>query len=362
LLNATAMMNIPPMMKHTAWIAYVGLAFGLGLATGCKSDEQKAFEAEMDQVHKEIAAEKAAEAKRKPIDVELFGKTVAAPSGPLSKLRIGMPVAEARAAAPELFEDEDGYQLVDHPDYKDTNLGVGLDHDTKSKVSSLDVSFPTVGKDVLVAAWGPGIEGKDTIDKPIVYWFNPATGWRAILGEGFDNLKVEFDQYTPYEKLLGEGKDKLGFEPQSTLGATAADIKARFGALAIERNQAQAEADRKNLEAFAEQKLDDLGAPKPDIKLELPPTEYESYLTTVNFHFDEANKVESLRVGISYAGVPAAKEQIFAAIKKKWGEPKEIEEYGQKVLLFNENPRVEVEDDTIINSWDITISPLAPPE
>ena len=50
-------------------------------------------------------------------------------------------------------------------------------------------------------------------------------------------------------------------------------------------------------------------------------------------------------------------EVEMARLKKKWGEPKEEEKYGDKLYVFGEDPRIEVKEDTISNKWDISVEP-----
>src|SRR5262245_53769650 len=86
-------------MKTRSWV------MALVLVAGCKGDSGKSLEP------------------------AVFGKAVA-PPGDLAKIKIGMPVPEARKAAGSLVpEDKDSYKTTASP-YSGMKYGVGVDEDT----------------------------------------------------------------------------------------------------------------------------------------------------------------------------------------------------------------------------------------
>ena len=104
------------------------------------------------------------------------------------------------------------------------------------------------------------------------------------------------------------------------------------------------------------QKLDILGDAVASTNIDLLPTEFGSTFTRVSPTL-EGGKIIRFRVGIDYEPFPAAKDEIFAMLKAKWGDPKEQEKYGKKQFVFNAaKPLVVVEDDDITKKWDIEVS------
>ena len=53
----------------------------------------------------------------------------------------------------------------------------------------------------------------DELDKPKLFWFNPEKKIRATIHQGYGKEnEVNFEPYLPAKELVGEGKEKLGFE------------------------------------------------------------------------------------------------------------------------------------------------------
>lgn len=308
--------------------------------------------------------EKKAEAPKveaKPIET-LFTGTAPALPAPYKGLKPGMTADEAKAIFPAMPEDD----TVKVPEYPDVRFNVDFDKKTK-KIKRFYFDLPKdKAEAALTKAWGAPTQGETTIKKPISYWFNGETGLRATLEEGFGgDMKVELSAYTPAEKFLGAEGTAFAFEAkQAILGATIEDLRKGYATELVEKSQADADADRKKMEAMMgaenKQKLAALGGPKPSAYLDFPPTEFGSYWTRVNLTFDDAGKVSRFRTSLDYRAHPAAKDPLFALLKKKLGEPKEEEKYGKKLFVFGDKPRVEVEEDTISHAWDIEIEAPAP--
>ncbi len=297
------------------------------------------------------AADKAAPEKDPK---ELFAAKIPELPAPLAKLDFGMTAEEAAKAAPEITK---GY--AKSKEYKGTYVGYYVPKDS-NKLMSMRVVVEAEGADVekiLTAAWGEPKRGTE-LENPKLFWFNPDKGIRATVSKGYGKEKeVQFDAYLPAKSLLGEGKDKLGFETSRLLGATPDDLKKNYAKYLEELTKERAEQQRADLEKFAGKKLEVLGEASASTHLDLLPTEYGSSFTRVNPTL-EGGKIVRFRVGLDYKPFPPAKEELFAMLKAKWGEPKEQEDLGRKQWLFNAAaPRVVVENDDISKKWDIEVSP-----
>jgi hypothetical protein len=333
------------MNKHWLWV--------LLMATACGSKKEGGAAASGD---KAVSGEQGTEAKA--LSPDFFGKTPT-PPGLLAKLKWGMPEADARKAVPVMFSgyvnsDKDFFGHKD-PAYADVNYSLGVDKD-KHVVSRENVTVPKSAQAMITAAWGPGKEGK-TVIGPRTFWFDPASGWRAYVEPGMDNIAVEFHPYLPVAKLLGDGPDTLGFAPQGLIGATLDDLRKRFPDTIVERSQAQAAADQRDASKFAGQDLSKkLGKAHADVSLDLPPTEFGEFETPVNFMWSDDGKVVDAWFGIPYEAYAPAKDEIHAAIEKKWGAGKPTEYLGEKATMYRDKaPFVIVTDDTISHEWDVRL-------
>ncbi len=338
---------------------FVSAFLAAALITGCsKKDSASSDKPASSDKGKDSPSEKPAPPTAQ-VTAEFFGKVVA-PPGALAKLAIGQAEADARAAAPALFPKPKGdYQLSDAP-FVGVNFGVGLDKETK-KVSRLTLSLPAAAnaKAMLEAAWGKGKDAKDSIDKPRTYWFDAATGWRAHLEQGFgDDMNLEFDKYLPAVALLGDGAEGLGFAPQGILGATVAELRTRFPTTIVETDAAKAAADQAKVGAFAGSDVaKELGEAKPSVRLDLPPTEWESYWTRIQITFGDDNKVKDVWFDLPYEAYGPAKDELKATLEKKWGAPKESKDYSGALWIYRaDKPSVIVKDDDISKAWNVRIS------
>lgn len=299
-----------------------------------------------------VAGDKVAATEKDP--KELFTSKVPELPGPLAKLTFGMSEAEVTKAVPEI---DGGYAKA--AEYKDTWLGYYIP-DKGKKLQSVRVVVEAEGADIekiLTAAWGEPKRGTE-LDQPKLFWFNADKGIRATISKGYGKEKeVQFEAYLPAAKLLGEGKDKLGFETSPLLGASYDDLKKNYANYLEVLTKEEAEQQREQIEKMTGQKLDVLGEATASTNIDLPPTEYGSSFTRVNPTL-EGGKIVRFRVGIDYEPLPAAKDEIFAMLKAKWGEPKEQEDLGRKQWVFNAAaPKVVVEDDDISKKWDIEVTP-----
>src|SRR5690349_1059994 len=147
---------------------------------------------------------------------DLFTAKVPELPGPLAKLTFGSSLDDVKKAAPEL---EDGYAKA--KEYKDTYFGYYVPDSGKKVLTSVRVAIEGDGADlekILVAAWGEPKRGTE-LDKPKLYWFNAEKKIRATMHKGYGKEnEVQFEPYLPAKELLGEGKEKLGFETTPLLG------------------------------------------------------------------------------------------------------------------------------------------------
>lgn len=318
----------------------LALCFGV---TAC-DDKAKSDDAKADS--KEEAKKETP--KKDPVELLKASKTPELP-GPLAGLKFGMTAEEAKAAAPVL---EDGGKFLE--EYNGAYFSYYIPDDGgKLKSASLQVEGSDMAK-ILTEAWGEPSKGED-LGKPKFFWFNEAKKMRATVSQGYGKEnEVQFEAYLPAKELLGEGKETLGFEKadRPLLGATHADLSSKYADVLEELTKEEAEKQRENIKKLTGH---DLGEASPSSNIDLLPTEYGSQFTRVNPHFAEDGKIDRFRVGIDFEPFPAAKDEILGMIKAKWGEPKEEEKYGKKILVFSDSPRVVVEEDTISKKWDIEV-------
>lgn len=280
-------------------------------------------------------------------------------------LRPGMTLAEAKA----LFAGMPDEDTVKDTAFPDVYFAVGFDQDAQS-VSRLYFSLPgEKAKELIEAKWGPGLATED-MGREQWLWFNPKAGLRATLKPGFgEDWDLEITRYVAYKSWLGEGPE-LAFEaPGALLGATADQLRETYADEVVEKSKEEARADRKKLEAMVGGEVKQLGAPKPSLFLSYPPTEFDALWTRVHFTFgkggakggakgsDDAaqDTVQRFWFSLPWEPHPPAKEEMFALFKAKWGEPTQGESLGEKVWVFGGPRRIEVKDNDITKTWDISV-------
>ena len=90
-------------------------------------------------------------------------------------------------------------------------------------------------------------------------------------------------------------------------------------------------------------------APGKELGILLLPTEWERAATRIALSTSNG-KVHALSFALPYKPHPEARDTLLELFKKKWGEPKELED--SKALLFHEeDPRIEIKDDTEHGAW-----------
>lgn len=259
----------------------------------------------------------------KPLTADFFGKT-AAPPGEFARLRVGMPADEAAKII------GDPLAVSEYVDAGPDNVSIiaQTSSDTNT-VTSVRMLLPKASKELLTQAWGAGLSAKDSIDRPLTVWLDPATGWRATWEEQGvgDQGSLEFSNYLALPALLGDSGDGLAAFPTPVLGATRDELAKAYPA-----------TYRADDEVF-----------------ELAPTAWGSLWTRVNTTFDDAGKLTAIRFGIPYQGHATAKADLQAAFEKRWGAPTPGEDLGRPVLVFRDSPpKIVVSDETITGEWQIT--------
>ena len=320
-------------------------ALSLALLAGCDGEDKKSDDGE-------AKAEEKAEPK-KPM-AELFaGKNVELPP-PLAALKFGSSEADAEKAFAGITT-----KLVDLEAYEgDISAGSFSTERGEAKVlTSVRLSIPTKGdelKKMLTEKWGEPRELED-LGKPVFAWFNPENGLRAQLKESFsaDKKDLEFSAYMPFEKLIGTDKAKFGFETEPLIGMDLAGLNKHYGEVLEKLTKEQAQKKREEMKKMFGDKIDMLGEAQASTDIKLPPTELESFTTTVWPRFNkETGKIESVRFTIPHESEKGADQKLMDAMKKAWGEPEEEEKYGKKRYVFSEEPFIVVED-SIGRSWEI---------
>ncbi|MGE5184202.1 MAG: hypothetical protein ACM31C_19165 [Acidobacteriota bacterium] len=248
----------------------------------------------------------AAPAAKQPLTAALFGKTVA-PPGPLAKLQFGM-------------SDKAAQQQLEAANTANTLEGVhwwlGIPRN-EGKLDDVLVEFPTAKRGVVAEAWGPG-KDTDRGGKPVTVWFNPDTGVRATLGDDGDHSTLRFEPYTPLAKLLGDGP-QIAMLAKPLTKLSLADAAKAYPDL----------ADK-------------------DGHLWLPPTEWEFGGGTPLSPYPIEGPIQSVAFSIPYRkGDASSKAEVMAAIEKKWGKVKAVDELDPKTKIYSKaKPHVEVYEDS----------------
>jgi hypothetical protein len=96
-----------------------------------------------------------------------------------------------------------------------------------------------------------------------------------------------------------------------------------------------------------------------DLVLTLLPTEWDRFGTRVTLAVTGTGasaKVRELSFAVPWKGHPEARDSLFELFKKKWGEPKEVNDDGKTYVVFrDDSPRVEVREDDAHGAWQIVM-------
>jgi hypothetical protein len=261
------------------------------------------------------------------LTTDFFGAHVV-PPGDLSKLRIGMKLADAKTLAPGPVAARAGVPL----DVDGVTARVTID-DKSATVHSISLNVPAAAEQLITEAWGTGQEATE-YNKQIHVWPDPETGWRATLRDALGTSKdLAFDQYIPAAQLLGDQPDRLDGLPKPVLGKTLDEVKKSYKDVVVVM-------------------------PNKELELTLLPTEwalaYDRSGTRVTLRMS-GGKVREVEFSIPWKSHPDARNELLELFKHKWGDPKEIDENnGKTLLLFHDDePRVEIREDDTRGAWSI---------
>ena len=247
---------------------------------------------------------------------EFFGSHVI-PPGDLAKLRTGMKLADARALVPNIIASRTGI-----PTSVDGVREFVTIDDKLGTVRSIYLNLPPHAEDLIAEAWSEGWKASE-LGHTVLVWPDPNTGWRATLRDarGYSH-DLAYDNFLPASHLLGDQPDSLDGLPAPILGRSVEEVK----------------------KAYA----DNL-APGKELAILLLPTEWERAQTRISLYV-QSGKIHAVNFALPYKPHPEARDTLLELFKKKWGEPKELED--SKALVFHEDdPRVEIKDDTEHGAW-----------
>jgi len=251
---------------------------------------------------------------------DFFGSHVI-PPGELAKLRIGMKLADARTLAPNIIASRTGIPTsVDG-----VREFVSID-DKLGTVRSIYLNLPPHAEDLIAEAWSEGWKATE-LGHTVLVWPDPTTGWRATLRDALGySHDLAYDNFIPASHLLGDQPDSVDGLPQPILGRPVDEVKKAY--------------------------KDDL-LPGKELALSLPPTEWDRNITRIALATSDG-KIRKLAFSLPYKPHPEARDTLLDLFKRKWGEPKDLED--SKALLFHEeDPRVEIRDDTEHGAWVVEL-------
>lgn len=255
---------------------------------------------------------------------EFFGPHVV-PPGDLGKLRIGMPVAEARRLAPGPVSMRSGIATK----YDGVREFVAID-DKAGTVRSIYLNLPETAEELIGRAWGPGAAATMPVNKPVKVWHDPETGWRAILRPALGRSRdLVFENYLPAVALFGDQPDSLEALREPVLGKTVDEVKRKY------KGQVRRQGR--------------------DIILTLPPTEWDRFATQLLLDVS-GGRVRAIKLAVPYKLHPRARDTLLELFTAKWGVPEEIVDAGKPTFVFRpEAPRVEIRDDPEYGAWRVEI-------
>lgn len=256
------------------------------------------------------------------LTAEFFGSHVS-PPGELAKLRIGMKVAEARALAPGPVSAQAGVPTS----IDGVREFVSID-EKSGTVRSIYLNLPARAEDIITEAWSEGWKATEPVGKTVLVWPDPTTLWRATLRPALGySHDLAYDNYLAAAQLFGDQPDQLDGLPEPILGRTVDEVKQSYRDKVVVQGK--------------------------ELVLLLPPTEWERFATRIVLT-TSGGKVKAMSFALPYKPHPEARAVQLELFKQKWGEPRELGEGRWASLLFrDENPRVEISDDTEHGAWQV---------
>jgi hypothetical protein len=255
---------------------------------------------------------------------EFFGPHVV-PPGDLGKLRIGMPLAEARTLASGPVSVRSGIATK----YDGVREFVAID-DKLGVVRSIYLNLPESADPLIMEAWGPGSAATMPVGKAVKVWHDSETGWRATLRPALGRSRdLVFDLYMPAVTLFGDQPDSLEALPEPVLGRSVDDVKRAY--------------------------KDVVAVQGRDLVVTLPPTEWDRFATRIALD-TAGSRVRAISFAVPWKPHPAARDTLLDLFKAKWGLPEEVVENSKPTLVFRkDDPRVEIREDLEHGAWLVEI-------
>jgi hypothetical protein len=258
------------------------------------------------------------------LTTDFFGPHVV-PPGDLGKLRIGMPIAEARTLAPGPVSVRSGIVTK----YDGVREFVAID-DKAGTVRSLYLNVPESTDELISAAWGNGSVATMPVGKTVKVWHDSETLWRATLRPALGRSRdLVFDTYLPAYALFGDQPDSLEALHEPVLGRNVDDVKRAY--------------------------KDNITAQGRDLVITLPPTEWDRFATKIVLD-TSGGRVRAISFAVPWKPHPRARDTLLDLFKAKWGLPEEVVEDSKPTLVFRkDDPRVEIREDLEHGAWQIDI-------
>lgn len=219
-----------------------------------------------------------------PFDRAVLG-SLPHPFGALEVIKPGASREDILTALPNARRDGDEHIVVP---VGVEDLVAKIDIDFTGHLDVVRIRVPDSASALLEKAWGkPTTNGT---------WFDRKKRWRADLDGG----ELMIGSFVPLAELVGKGPDGLA-EKQAILGATPAELTARFGAR-VREVEADGDAEKGSEKRF---------------ELLLPATDVCAYYTTAEAEL-ASGRVSKLHVQ-QCADDESQRRAALAALERAWG-------------------------------------------
>jgi len=213
-----------------------------------------------------------------------------------SPLSLGMPIDDARRAAPALFEQSPLHAVG----LDDVTMSAHADAYRRLGSFVVDLRCATALGD-LTSLWGPPVSGYDVPSKSkLSWWFDPDARLRATLEapDTADKCRLVLDRYLAIAELFGNRADRFGFERDPLIGMSEADV----------------------VRVYSDYVSGPSARPCNAEVLVLPPVEYDRTFTRLRLYC-KAGTIHAFEIIIRYATKPDLKDEIVERLTRKFGTP-----------------------------------------